>query len=95
MSIFFQNHEQAFEHYKQDHGIDFEYERLAHRFDGKQARGYCDVIDAAELLHKHGELATAREVLNFFDKPYKYTNEVWAAVATEAGVYLDECPDCD
>jgi len=95
MTIFFANHEQAFEHYKQDHGIDFEFERMARRFDGKQARGFCDILDAAELLHGQGELATGREVLDFFEKPYKYTNEVWAAVATEAGVHLDECDECD
>lgn len=95
MSIFFSNPEQAIEHYKQDHGIDFEFERLARRFDGKQARGYSDIVEAAHLLHGQNEFATVNEVLNFFDKHYNYTNEVWAAVATEAGVHLDECDECD
>lgn len=95
MSIFFASPEQAFEHYKQDHGVDFEHERTARRFDGTNGRGYDDILTAAFLLHNQNYFATAAELLYFFEKPWKFTDEVWAAAAGEAGVDLDECDECD
>ena len=95
MPIRFDSIEDAMLHAQHDHDVDCDYLRTARRFESTRERSWTDILEAADVLHITGFFHDIQEVLDFFETPWRYTDDVWQAAATQAGVNADDCYYCD
>lgn len=95
MSITFRTPEDALAHYRDEHDGDCEWYRLVRAFDFNETRTYATILGVADLLHEFGYLRGEQAILDFFEKPYNYTEDAWAAACDAAGIDTDTCDECD